>query len=73
MPTNRLKGPRPHSYFLTDNPAMGIPFRRVGSIGPMLIPLSHELILAVAPALIAEDFFNAMKPTLEWTTLVQCG
>lgn len=68
-----LKSPRPLGYYLTDQPAAPIPYRRVGGIGPMLLPLAHNLILAQVPNELADGFYRSLTPTLEWLTLVQCG
>lgn len=68
-----LKSPRPFGYYLTDQPASPILYRRVGAIGPFLLPLAHNLILVQVPNALAGDFYNSLTPTLEWLTLVQCG
>lgn len=68
-----LKSPRPFGYYLTDQPAAPIPYPRVGTIGPMLLPLSHNLILAQVPNELADGFYRSLTPTLEWLTLIQCG
>lgn len=68
-----LKSPRPFGYYLTDQPAVTLPFRRVGSIGPMLLPLAHNLIVVLVPSELANEFYSSFTPTIEWLTLVQCG
>lgn len=66
-----LRSPIPFGYFLTDHPAVAIPYRRVGAIGPMLLPLSHDVMLIQVPLDLAAEFFGSLKPTLEWLTLLQ--
>lgn len=68
-----LKSPCPFGYLLTDQLAAPIPYRRVGAIGPLLLPLSHNLILVQVPKELADDFYRSLSPTLEWLTLIQCG
>jgi hypothetical protein len=68
-----LKSPRPFGYYLTDQPAAPIPYRRVGAIGPLLLPLAHNLILVQIPTELADEFYRSLTPTLEWLTLAQCG
>lgn len=68
-----LKSPRPFGYYLTDQPVAPVPFRRAGAVGPMLLPLAHNLIMAVVPNHLASDFYRMLTPNLEWLTLVQCG
>jgi len=68
-----LKAPHPFAFYLSDQPAATIPYRRAGAIGPMLLPLAHNLILVQVPNELAEGFYRSLTPTLEWLTLVQCG
>ena len=70
-----LRAPQPFSYYLTDYPPAPVPIAafRVGMMDPMLLPLSHEAMLVMAPLAVAIRFFKEMKPTLLWTTLMQCG
>lgn len=68
-----LKSPRRFGFYLTDYPPVPIPYRRVGAIGPLLLPMSHDLMLVEVPADLADAFYGELKPTPEWLTLVQCG
>ncbi len=68
-----VKSPHDFGYYLTDSPTVPIPFRKVGSIGPLLLPLSHRLMALLVPAELFEEFHRTTKPELGWLTLMQCG
>lgn len=68
-----IVSPVDFGYYLTDQPAAVIPVPRDGPIAPLLVPLGHNLMLIQSPVALAEAFYASLKPTLEWSTLVQCG
>lgn len=69
-----LKAPHEFGFYLTDHPPVPIPFDRDGAVGPLILPLAHDLMLIGVPMNLADSFFRATgQPTMQWLTLVQCG
>ena len=69
-----LKSPRDFGFYLTDYPPVAIPFPHQGGIGPMLLPLTHDLMLIEAPREVANGFFDTIgQPEMGWLALMQCG
>jgi hypothetical protein len=72
-----LNGPGEHSFYLTDYPAVATPFDGPEStkspIKPLMVPLSHNVMLLMTPVHLAKEFLDAFKPTQALLTLMQCG
>lgn len=65
--------PTDHGFLLTDQPPVILPYGKVGELGPVMLPLSHNLIATISPAGDAANFLSSMNREMGMLNLLQFG